>query len=126
MFELTINGEVYSFRFGMGFVRAINGRRKISGENGEKQDAGLQYAVASLMDGNVIDLVDILDLANKTESPRVKREQLDAYIEDESTDIEQLFADLLDFFAKCNSTKKAVETVTAIVEQQKAKAEKGE
>ena len=126
MFELTINGEVYQFKFGLGFAREINKTRKIAGENGEKQDAGLQFAVASIMDEDIIALVDILDLANKTEKPRVSRQLLDNYLEDESTDIAGLFKDLLDFFENNNSTKKAVENVKKILEAQKEKAEKGE
>lgn len=124
MLELTINEKVYQFKFGLGFVRDINKRMKkpIDGMPGENQDVGLQFAVASLMDENPIELVEILDIANKTERPRVTRAELDAYIEDENTDIEQLFKDVLDFLCKANATKKVATAVVEMVEAEKAKA----
>lgn len=127
MFELTINGEVYQFRFGLGFVREINKQKKRAVEGvDEKQDIGLQFAIASIIDEDPIALVDILDLANKTEKPRVTRAALDAYIEDAETDIEALFSELLDFLTNANATKKAVKVVLEMIEAQKAEAAKKE
>lgn len=123
MFELTIDGVVYQFKFGLGFAREISKTRKVKGENGEAQDMGLQFAVASLIDEDPVALVDILDLANKTENPRVTRAMLDRYIEDENTNITQIFAELLDFFERNNSTKKATENMKKFVEEQRKKAE---
>lgn len=122
MFELTINDVVYQFKFGVGFVREIN--KKVTqtvDKTGVKKEAGLQYAVADLMDGDVVGLVDILDIANKTEKPRVTRSALDAYIDDENTDVDALFAEVLDFFGKANATKKMTAQVMALVEAEKAK-----
>ncbi len=124
MFELTINGTVYQFKFGLGFMREINKqvRKPIDGMPDEKQDVGLQFAVASLIDEDPVALVDILDVANKTEKPRVTKALLDAYIEDESTDIEALFKEVLDFLSKANATKKTALAVLEMVEAEKAKA----
>lgn len=121
MFELTINNMVYKFRFGMGFVRDIDKTEKLTGEDGKEHNAGLQYAVAALMDEDVIKLVDILDIANKTEKPRITRNELDRYIEDENTDITRLCEELLDFFKHGNATKKKTEAVIALVEAEKQK-----
>lgn len=121
MFELTINGNVYRFNFGIGFVRDINKKRTRTIE-GQTQEVGLQFAVASLIDEDPIELINILDLANKGENPRVTRALLDAYIDDENTDIDALFKDVLDFFAGHNATKKTTAAVKAMVEEQKAKA----
>lgn len=121
MFELTINGNVYRFNFGIGFVREINKKRTRTVE-GQTQECGLQFAVASLIDEDPLELVNILDLANKGENPRVTRALLDAYIDDENTDIDSLFAEVLDFFASHNATKKTTDAVQKMVEEQKAKA----
>ena len=121
MFELTINDVVYQFKFGLGFVREINKRVAKTDANNAKQEIGLQYAVAGLIDEDPLTLVDVLDLANKTEKPRVTRAMLDAYIEDEDTDISALFADVLGFFEKSNATKKTVAAIQEMVEAEKAK-----
>ena len=126
MFEIEINGIVYNFKFGLGFARAINKTRQMTAENGEKVDAGLNYAVANLIDENLMELVDILLIANKTEKVKVTREVLETYLEDNETDVDELFKNLLGFFENNNSTKKAVETIRKMMEEQKAKAEKGE
>lgn len=126
MFELTINDVVYSFNFGIGFVREIDKKKQIKGEDGAFHDAGLQFAVASLIDNDPIELVNILDLGNKGQNPRVSRKDLDAYIDDESTDIDALFTDLLDFFGNANATKKKTEAVLKLVADEKAKAERAE
>lgn len=123
MFELTINDVVYSFKFGVGFVREINKRvtREVEGMN-SKQEIGLQMAVAGLIDEDPVALVEILDLANKTEKPRVTRNALDSHIEDESTDINALFADVLDFLKNANATKTMVAKILKAVEAEMEKA----
>lgn len=124
MFELTINGTVYQFKFGLGFMREINKQisKPIDGMPDQKQEVGLQFAVASLIDEDPVALVDILDVANKTEKPRVTRAALDSYIEDESTDIEALFREVLDFLSRANATRKTTLAVMEMVEKERAKA----
>ncbi|SCH61329.1 Phage protein [uncultured Ruminococcus sp.] len=123
MFELTIKGEVYQFNFGMGFLREIN--KKIStpvdGLKDVNKNIGLQYIVASVIDGDPEALVDLLEVANKGFSPRVSRNLLDSYIDDAETDIDDLFKTVIDFLKNANATKKAVETILEAVEKQKAK-----
>ena len=121
MFELTINDTVYQFKFGIGFVREIEKKHQLKDEDGNIHDAGLQFAVAALIDEDPIELVNILDIANKTEKPRVTRNLLDAYIEDESTDLDGLCKELLDFFEHSNATKKKTEAVQDLVERERAK-----
>ena len=124
MLELTINEKVYPFKFGLGFVREINKTmsKPIEGVTNGKQDVGLQFAVAAILDEDPVGLVDVLDIANKTEMPRVTKKQLDAYIEDESTDLEALFAEVLDNLKSANATKKVTAAVLAMVEEAKAEA----
>lgn len=123
MFELTINDAVYQFKFGIGFVRDINKRvQKDVEDTNKKQELGLQFAVAGLIDEDPVDLVDILELANKTENPRIPRAKLEAYIEDNNTDISALCAEVLDFLRQNNATKKTANAVVAMVEAEREKA----
>lgn len=124
MFELTINGTVYQFKFGMGFLRDINKTlcKSMDGIPNEKQNIGLQYKIGGIIDGDVEALVEVLDIANKTQNPRVSRAILDDYIDDENTDIDRLFEDVLDFLKRTNATKKTAMQLLEMVEKEKAKA----
>lgn len=122
MYELTIDGNVYQFNFGMGFMREIN-KTVVQTVEGVKRNAGFQYAVADVLDGNMEGLVNILDVANKGQKPRVTRDLLDSYIDSEDTDIDALFADVLDFFKRGNATRKVTTAVLEMVEAEKAKRE---
>jgi hypothetical protein len=123
MFELTINETVYPFHFGMGFMREIN--RKVGvpvdGLPDVKKNIGLRYHVAGIIDGDVESLVEVLIAANKGQNPRITAEKLDAYIDDENTDIDYLFSEVLDFLRKANATKKVVSEILENIEKQKAK-----
>lgn len=123
MMELTINGQVYQFNFGMGFLREANKTvsEKINNATDKKKDVGATYMIAGIIDGDPEDLVNALDLANKGQNPRITRALLDSHIENPDTDIDQLFEDTLDFLGKANVTKKIVERLTKRIEEEKAK-----
>lgn len=123
MMELTINDAVYQFNFGMGFMREINKKvgTPVDGLPDVKKNIGLQYNVAGILDGDVEALVDVLDVANKGQSPRATRQLLDSYIDDENTDIDALFDEVIDFLKGANATKKVV---NALIEAMKAQAAK--
>lgn len=126
MMELEIGGVVYAFRFGMGFLREINRRvtLPLEGAKGVAQNVGLRYAIAQVMDGDVETLADVLDVANRTEQPRLARKDLEAWLEDEGTDIEAVFTEVLDFFSRANCTRKTAKEVleAAALLRQKAQA----
>lgn len=126
MFELTIKNEVYQFNFGMGFLREVNKRVIAKGESNTNatKNIGLQYLIGGIMDFDVEALVDVLEAANKGQNPRVTRVLLDSYIDDENTDIDALFAEVLDFLRVANATKKTVAAIEEMVEKERAKAEK--
>ena len=126
MFELTIKNEVYQFNFGMGFLREVNKRVIAKGESNTNatKNIGLQYLIGGIMDFDVEALVDVLEAANKGQNPRVTRTLLDSYIDDENTDIDALFAEVLDFLSNANATKKTVAAIKEMVEKERAKAEK--
>lgn len=115
--EIIIDGQVYNFVFGMGFLREINKKFKtpVDGMKGVDKEIGLQYRVAGLMDGDIEDLIDILAVANRTETPRVTHDKLDKYIDEECDDIDALFSEVLDELKKSNATKtKVLKMETAI------------
>lgn len=121
MMELTINGQVYQFNFGMGFLREANKTvsEKINNATDKKKDVGATYMIAGIMDGDPEDLVNALDLANKGQNPRVTKALLDSYIENPDTDIDHLFEDTLDFLERANATKKIVERLKKRIEEAK-------
>ena len=123
MLELTIKENVYQFKFGMGFMREINGKVKRSAPDAPeiKEDIGLQMAIAGLIDKDPVTLIDVLDIANKGQTPRVKRSELDDYIDDEETDIDALFGEVMEELKKQNATKTKTEAILKEVERLKAK-----
>lgn len=122
MMELTINGQVYQFNFGMGFLREANKTvtEKMNDTSNATKNVGATYMIAGVIDGNPEDLVCVLELANKGQSPRVTRTLLDNYIDDPDTDIDQLFEDTLDFLGKANATRKIVKDLKGVEEKLKA------
>lgn len=123
MMELTINDAVYQFNFGMGFMREINKKvgTPVDGLPDVKKNIGLQYNVAGILDGDVEALVDVLDVANKGQTPRVTKQLLDSYIDDESTDVDALFDTVIDFLKSANATKKVVNNLVEAMKAQAAK-----
>lgn len=120
MNELTINGIVYNFKFGFGFVRKIGGAYKVPvpGIPEAKKDAGLVLAIANLHDGDVVELVRVLDAANEGQTPRISRRELEEFVENEDTDLDELFAKVLDFLSRANCCRAAWNQVQKMVEEQ--------
>nr|DAI79178.1 MAG TPA: tail assembly chaperone [Caudoviricetes sp.] len=121
--ELTINGQVYQFIFGMGFMREMNKKvnMPVDGIKDAKKNIGLRYTVAGIMDGDVEALEELLLVANKGQNPRATTEILDEYIDDPDTDIDQLFEDTMGFLKNANATKKCVQNLEKTIEEEKAK-----
>lgn len=119
--ELTINGQVFKFNFGMGFLREINKTAKVHSGYVDK-NVGFRYAVAGIIDRDPETLVDVLYTANSGQDPRVTKPLLDSYIDNENTDIEELFDTVMDFFEKTNATKSLTKKVLEAVEEERKKA----
>lgn len=126
MMELTIKGKVYKFNFGMGFLREIN-KTAVTKAGGMEKNVGFRYAVGNIVDNEPETLVDVLFVANKGQEPRITKEELDEYIDDESTDIEGLFESVLDFLKKANATRiitnKLLEAVLKAMVEENAEEE---
>lgn len=127
--ELNINGQVYKFAFNMGFMREINKRVSVpvDGIKDEKRNIGFNYKVTGVIEGDIEDLCEVLDCANKTFEPRVTKELLDDLIDNETTDIDKLFNDVIEGLKNANATHKAMKNTLEEYEilkaQQKAKME---
>ena len=123
MFELTINDKVYKFKFGMGFLRELNKKvnMPMQGVPEIKKNIGFQYYLSGLIDGSLEDLVEILYCANQGYSPRITKDTLDNFIDNEETDIDELIENVMGFLKKANATKKT--TIAMLDEVEKAKAE---
>ena len=104
--ELEINGKTYSFKFGMGFLLEINKTYEVESVGTKnKEKAGLAFNVSGILDKNPEALLTILEIANKTETPRISKNEIMAYIES------GLFAEVLDFLSKANCTKSMTQKI---------------
>ena len=123
MYELEMNGQVVQLNFGMGFLREINRTvsTPVNGLDGVTQNIGLRYTVAKLIDKDVEALVKVISVANKGCEPRVTEGTIDAFVENEETDVDEVFENILGFLKKANATKNATLEVIKEVEKEKAK-----
>ena len=117
--ELTINGIVYKFKASIGFVRTVNKNVTQKDELGVEKQVGLTYLVAGLVDGEIEELINALDYLNDGMTPRVTREQIEEYIDNETTDVEKLFEVVIDFLSSANASKVAIKKLFERVEEAK-------
>ena len=126
MMELTINGKVYQFKFGLGFLRDANKMKTQKMPNGLEQETGGRLLIAGIMDGDILALEEALNLANKTEKPRITEKELEDYLEDSETDIDALFEETMYFLKNSNATKKTVASIEQAMEEAMKEAQKEE
>ena len=119
MMELTIDGNVYNFNFGYGFMMELNPKVKqpVEGIPGKGEEIGMKYEIARLLDGNIEALVNILMAANKGQTPRLTQKAMEAFIEDPDTDIDGLFDEVKDFLSKANVTRRETQNLLKLMEQ---------
>lgn len=123
--ELTINGNVYKFNFGFGFMKELNDKVRVPVDNipGKKESIGMRYEIARFLEGSIESLVTILDAANKGQDPRLTRTAIEDYIEDPDTDIDDLSEKVTDFLSKANVTRKETREFLKMMEEAKEKEE---
>ena len=105
MMTFNIGGKDCTFKFGFGFMKEINKTDKVK-ENGIEKEVGMRTAIAGIIDGDVSDLAKVLFYGSRTEEVQPTMKEIEAFIEDENTDIEAVFETVLDFLKKANVTKK--------------------
>ncbi|CAJ2232155.1 tail assembly chaperone [Fructilactobacillus sanfranciscensis] len=101
--ELIINEKKYSFKFGIAFVRTLN---DIAGATmqGMKFGMALSTTLPSLQADDPSALSDVLFAANATEKPRLTRNEIDNYL-DNDADLEKLFDETIKEITESNATK---------------------
>lgn len=106
-------------------MREVNKRicAPVDGLKDVNKNIGLQYMIAGILDGDLEALVDVLDAANKGQTPRITKAALDAYIDSEETDIDALFDEVIDFLKSANATKKTTKNLIEAMEEQKKKTQ---
>lgn len=119
--ELTINGQVYKFNFGMGFFRQINKTAQRHYDNGLTEDIGLAMAISYIVDGDMSALVNLLFLANSGENPRLTVQTLDSYIDAPETDVDGLIDTVMGFLGGSNACRKVMTPFLKALEEQKNK-----
>lgn len=102
--ELEINGKVYQFKFGIGFVKEINPTMTRT-ENGVTENIGLQANIYLIKNKDILALEKALMTANKGENPRITVKELDDFLDDPCTDVDKLFDEVMNFFKNTNATK---------------------
>jgi len=111
---LKINESEYKFNFGFKFMRKINPlhRQPVEGMN-ETEDIGFQWEVMKwLGTGEYDSLITILDCANEGFEPRIKRSELEEYLEGmDCEEIEALDKKVHDFLSGVGLWKKKMEAV---------------
>ena len=105
--------DKYSFVFGFGFLKELNKQHTMA-SNGLTMRLGLENTLPNLINNDVETLIEVLKLANKTETPRATEKDLIEVIES-TGDIEALFAETLEALKESNftgmKTRKFLETV---------------
>ena len=105
--------DKYSFVFGFGFLKELNKQHTMA-SNGLTMRLGLENTLPNLINNDEETLLEVLKLANKTETPRATEKDLIELIES-TEDIEGLFAEVLEALKESNftgmKTKKFLETV---------------
>lgn len=118
MYTREINGKIYEFKFGIGFVRDIDKTQMTKGDDGNQQKVGLVYAIAGLMDGDFEKLIDCLMLGNKyAAGERLERKTIEEWLESDGVDLEQECRDLLDFFETSNFTRRKMSDLKETLEK---------
>jgi hypothetical protein len=121
---LKIKDTEYEFKATVGFLRELNERIKadVEGLKGVKRNVGFRFMLGLLYEGDTDALADVLALANKRCEPSIKRSEIEEYIADDKTDIDDLFEKVFDFLETSNVTKKITLDWKKDVEEEKAKA----
>jgi len=110
MFELFIQDNSYKFNFGFGFLKEIQ-KLQIQEFNGAKMEVGLRFAILGLVNGDPVQLWNVLSIASKYApegSLRITPQIFEAYMNECQCDP---FEQVLDFLSNQGFTKKLTQKV---------------
>lgn len=108
--QLEIKGKIYDFRFTLGFLRGINktaSQPLLIGVKGSDVALGLNVYLTRIASGDIDALADMLMMANaQTDGEKLQREDLEAWIDSEECDIDEVIKQVYDALESSNATKK--------------------
>lgn len=114
--EIEVNGEIYQLVAGFGFLHEVNKKLAIDVQStGTKKEIGLKYMAASIIEGDIDALVDCIFYMNSGQSPRLKKTQIESYLEDVE-DIDKVFEDVINFLSHANVCRKEVMQLMSVQE----------
>ena len=116
--ELTINDKTYTFIFGFGFIREMNRRYSVV-QQGMTMKLGLDSTLVNFFNEDIETLIEMLKVANATESPRVAEKDLIALVSEIGSD--KLFDLVLEELKKSEFTKKKTLTIENRIKESKQK-----
>lgn len=115
--EIKINGKEQELNFGVKFVRLLDKKMPIvmsvKGMGEQPFGMALTRVVPALKTFDTAMLSDVIYLALWGSKPRPSQDDVDAFIDDNKTDIEKLFSDVIDAMSKSNSVKLATKNLKA-------------
>ena len=94
--------DKFSFVFGFGFLKELNKQHTMA-SNGMTMRLGLENTLPNLINNDVETLIEVLKLANKTETPRATEKDLIELVES-TEDIEGLFVEVIEALKESNFT----------------------
>lgn len=112
--EQTINGKDYKFIFGFGFIQELNRRYSVT-EQGMTVKMGLDNVLLNFFNKDVETLIEILKVANLTESPKVSVNDLAGLVEEIGS--EKLFDIVLEELKKSEFTKSKTQKLLETMEE---------
>lgn len=119
--EIEVNGEIYQLVAGFGFLHEVNKKVAIDvPSTGTKKEVGLKFMVASIIDGDIDALADCIFYMNVGQSPRLKKAQVESYLEDVE-DIDKVFEDVINFLSHANVCRKEVMQLMSVQEAETKK-----
>jgi hypothetical protein len=109
--EIEINGQPYELNFGMGFLEDIQKQQAFS-SNGAKMDAGLRVAVIGIHNGDVLQLWNVINTANRDSKVRITKQAFEQHLDNASVeDIDSLFLQVEGFLTQSSSTGRTTRQV---------------
>lgn len=119
--EIEVNGEIYQLVAGFGFLHEVNKKLAVDVQSiGTKKEVGLKFMVASIIDGDIDALADCIFYMNSGQSPRLKKSQIESYLEDVE-DIDKVFEDVINFLSHANVCRKEVMQLMSVQEAETKK-----
>lgn len=112
--EQTLNDKEYKFIFGFGFIQELNRRYSVV-EQGMTIKMGLDTILANFFNKDVETLIEVLKVANSTETPKISVNDLAVLVEEVGS--EKLFDEVLEELKKSEFTKSKTNTMLEKVKE---------